>query len=272
MCMKKTTWLLVGFLVLKFILQYSLINPAYDLQRDEYLHLDQGDHLAWGYISVPPVTSWISYLIKLLGGSVFWVKFFPLLFGCLTLILLWKIVELLKGGTFAFLLTGTAFLLSPILRLNILFQPNSLDVFAFTWVYYSLTQFFTSGKNKWLYITSVAAAFGFLSKYNIAFLLASLAPALLLTKKRVVFANKHLYIAAVIALLLISPNLIWQYRNNFPTLHQLKELQDTQLVHVNRTDFLKEQLLFTIGAFFIFMAAFIGFAIYKPFSKYRFIV
>jgi hypothetical protein len=270
--MKKTTWLLIALLMLKFILHYILINPVYDLQRDEYLHLDQGSHLAWGYISVPPVTSWISYLIKLLGGGVFWVKFFPLLFGCLTLILIWKIVELLKGGVFALILTGTAFLVSPVLRLNILFQPNSLDVFAYTWVYYSLIQFFTTGKSKWLYITAIAAAFGFLSKYNIVFLIAGLAPALLITKQRTLFTNKHLYIAAAVALLLISPNLIWQYQNHFPTLHQLKELQETQLVNVNRIDFLKDQFVYFISSLFIIIAALIAFAGYKPFKQYRFVL
>src|SRR5690242_17483302 len=99
--MKKTLLLFIGFLITKLVFQQLLIHPAYDLQRDEYLHLDQGKHLAWGYISVPPMTSWISYLINLLGGSVFWIKFFPALFGTLTIIVVWKIVEELGGKTFA---------------------------------------------------------------------------------------------------------------------------------------------------------------------------
>ena len=72
---------LTGFIALKFALQFILLSPEYELQRDEFLHLDQANHLAWGYLSVPPVTSWISVIIKLLGNSVFWVKFFPALFG-----------------------------------------------------------------------------------------------------------------------------------------------------------------------------------------------
>ena len=79
--MNKNTLILIGFIALKFMLQYMLISPAYDLQRDEYLHLEQANHLAWGFQSVPPFTSWISYLILLLGNSVFWIKFFPALFG-----------------------------------------------------------------------------------------------------------------------------------------------------------------------------------------------
>jgi len=97
--MTKKALILAGFIVLKFMLQYNLISPEYELQRDEYLHLDLGHHLAWGYLSVPPFTSWISRIIYLLGNSVFWVKFFPSLFGALTIIVVWKTIEELKKET-----------------------------------------------------------------------------------------------------------------------------------------------------------------------------
>ncbi|MGJ1415773.1 hypothetical protein [Sphingobacterium multivorum] len=60
----KHRFILIGLILLKFIIQYQLISPIYELQRDEFLHLDQANHLAWGYLSVPPLTSWTSYLIK----------------------------------------------------------------------------------------------------------------------------------------------------------------------------------------------------------------
>ncbi len=88
--MKKKSLILLGLILIKFVLQYILISPVYDLHRDEYLHLDQANHLAWGYISVPPVTSWIAYMIKLPGNGFFWVKFFPALFGALTIVIVWK--------------------------------------------------------------------------------------------------------------------------------------------------------------------------------------
>ena len=81
--MTRRTALLLTFIVLKFLLQYFLIIPGYDLHRDEYLHLDQGNHLAWGFVSVPPVTSWIAWLIRALGNGEWVVRFFPALFGAL---------------------------------------------------------------------------------------------------------------------------------------------------------------------------------------------
>lgn len=270
--MRKNTLILFVFILLKFVLQYLLINPAYELQRDEYLHLDQGRHLAWGYISVPPATSWISYLINALGNGVFWVKFFPALFGALTIVVVWKLIEELKGDLFACVLGALAMLTSALLRINLLYQPNSLDIFFWTLTYYALIKYFHSQKAKWLYITGLSLAFGFLSKYNIAFLAAGLLPAVLLTRHRKLFLDKHFYFALLLAFVLVLPNLFWQYQNDFPTFSQLKELSDTQLVNVNRLDFVKDQFLFFLPCIFVVFAAFISLLFYAPFTKYRFVL
>ncbi|AYN02797.1 glycosyltransferase family 39 protein [Flavobacterium sp. 140616W15] len=268
--MSKKTIILLGFILLKFILQYSLISPEYDLQRDEYLHLDQAHHLAWGYLSVPPATSWISYIILLLGNSVFWVKFFPALFGVLTLLIVWKTIEKLNGNLYALILGATCILFSSLLRINILYQPNSLDVLCWTTFYYILIQYINTEKTKWLFIGAIVFALGFLNKYNILFLLIGLLPALLLSKQRRMLTEKKLYIALAIGLVLILPNLLWQYNNHFPVIHHMKELAETQLVNMDRFDFLKKQLLYFIGSFFVLLSSLYALLFYKPFKKYRF--
>ena len=267
--MKKNTLILLAFVIVKFIIQYMLISPEYDLHRDEYLHLDQARHLAWGYLSVPPFTSWISYLIMLLGNGVFWIKFFPALFGALTMVVVWKTIEELKGNLFALLLGAVAILFSVLLRINILYQPNSLDILLWTLFYFTIVKYIDSENDQWLYLAAVTFAFGFLNKYNIVFLLLGLLPAILLTAQRKIFVKKQLYFAVVLAAIIISPNLVWQYNNNFPVFHHLEQLARTQLVNVNRIDFVKEQILFFIGSLFVIIAALISFFTYKPFKKYQ---
>jgi 4-amino-4-deoxy-L-arabinose transferase-like glycosyltransferase len=267
--LNKKSFILLLFILAKFILQYLLIHPSYDLHRDEYLHLDQAKHLAWGFDSVPPFTSWIAYIILQLGDSVFWVKFFPALFGALTIVLVWKAVERLGGNLFAQVLSAMALLLSVLLRLNILFQPNSFDVIDWPAFYYCMLLFIQTEKDKWLYAAAVVFAVGFLNKYNIAFLLIGTVPAVLLTKYRNVFANLHLYVALLMALLIVMPNLFWQFRNGLPVIHHMKELAETQLVNVKRIDFVKGQLLFFLGSFFILIAAWVSFFAYQPFRKFK---
>jgi hypothetical protein len=266
--MTKKTLILIAFIIVKFLLQYSLISNEYDLQRDEYLHLDQANHLAWGYLSVPPLTSWISTIIKLLGNSVFWIKFFPALFGALTIYVVWKAIEELGGNLFALILGATGVLLSVILRINTLFQPNSFDILSWTTLYFIIFKYFKTENSKWLYTGAVVFAIGFLNKYNIVFLLLGFFPAVLLTQRKI-FTRKSFYVAALIGFILILPNLLWQYNNHLPVVHHLEELERTQLSHVERFGFLKNQLLFFMGSLFVILGALYALIFYKPFEKYK---
>jgi hypothetical protein len=269
--MKKTILLFIVILAVKLLFQHFLIHPAYDLQRDEYLHLDQGKHLQWGYISVPPMTSWISYIIHLLGDGVFWVKFFPALFGALTILVVLKIVEELGGQFFALSLSFLALLLSVLLRINILYQPNSLDIFFWTLTYFAIIKYTNTNNRNWLYLLGVIIGFGMLAKYNISFLVIGLFIGLLLTDRKI-FLQKNFYLAAAIGFIIVLPNLLWQINNHFPTFRQLDELSRTQLVNVKRTDFVKEQILYFVNSFFIILAGLAGLLIYPAFKKYRFVL
>jgi hypothetical protein len=93
----------------------------------------------------------------------------------------------------------------------------------------------------------------------------------LLTENRKIFLNKYLYFAAIIAIIIMMPNLIWQYQNGFPVIWHMKTLSKLQLVHVNRLDFIKEQFLFFLGSLPVLLAAFYAFFVYQPFRNYRII-
>lgn len=263
---------LFGFILIKFALQYRLIDSSYNLHRDEYLHLDQAHHLAWGYISVPPLTSWFSYLIYLLGYTEFWVKFFPALFGALTILLVWKTIESLGGNLFACALAATALTFSALARLNLLFQPNSFDILAWTFIFYTLVKHLQSGKISWFYWMGIGFGFGFLNKYTVLFLALGLALGLLMTPERKIFKNPHLYGGLGLGFLIALPNILWQISNDFPVVWHMKMLSKYQLVNVNRMDFLAEQPLFFLGSIFILIASFISFFSHTPFKKYRFLL
>ena len=263
--------LLIFFLVFKLTFNYWAIYAGYDLHRDEYLHLDQANHLAAGYLSVPPFTAFISLLIKVLGGGMFWVRFFPALFGALTMLVIWKTVELMKGGWYAQLIAGLLFLCSAMSRINTLFQPNSADILAWSLIFYLLILYVKNGNSRLLLWLGVTAGIAFLNKYNVLFLAVGLMPALLISSKRKIFLEKYLYGGLLIAFLLVLPNLIWQIRNGMPVIHHMKELADTQLVNVDRMGFVAEQLKFFIFGTLIWVAGLLAFIWYVPFRPYRFI-
>jgi len=267
----RNTAILTCFVLLKFVLQYVLVDGAYDLHRDEFLHLDQANHLAAGYVSVPPFTAFVAWVIQALGNSYFWVRFFPGLFGALTIVVVWFIVGELKGGLYAKILAVTAILLSAMLRINMLFQPNSFDVLCWALTLYLFIRFIHTQQAKWLYWLGAVIGFGFLNKYTILFLVAGLAVALILSPYRKLFAQKQLYIAAVIAFIVALPNIVWQVQHNFPVVAHMQELKATQLVNVKPSDFIKDQFLFFIGGIFVWVSALVAFIVYRPFKPYRFV-
>ncbi|WP_026951322.1 ArnT family glycosyltransferase [Algoriphagus mannitolivorans] len=242
--MKKESILLSLFILAKFALQYLAVHPDYDLQRDEFLHLDQAKHLAWGYLSVPPFTSWNSVLIYWLGGGEFWVRFFPTFYGVLTLVLMWDLVKRLGGGLFAQSLSAIFLLCSAMIRLNLLYQPNSVDILCWTLVIYTVARWEKEPNPKWLYFLGASLGIGMLNKYSIAFLGIGVLLSLLLFRPRL-FRKKHFYGGLGLALLLFLPNLIWQITHGFPVLTHMRLLTQYQLVNNSAGGFLMEQALFT---------------------------
>jgi hypothetical protein len=255
--------------LLKFVSGYLLYNSVYDLQRDEYLYLDQGRHLAWGYLEVPPLIAAQGWVSMALGGSFFWVKFWPYLWGAATLYLLMRLVQRLGGGWFATVLAGICYLGTAYARLNLLFQPNSFEVFGFVFCLYWLVRYFQEAKPRYLYLLGLGLGLSLLNKYTTLFFIAALGGALLLTPGRRLLLNKHFWGAAGLGLLVWLPNLVWQISHGIPFLHHMRLLHDTQLVHVGAADFWKPQLLMCFAALWVWVPGLLALLLSKAFRPYR---
>ena len=214
--MKKSNSLIYLLAIIKFILPYLLQSSYYEPHRDEFLYLAEGHHLAWGFMEVPPMLSIFAWLTHFLGDGMFWIKFWPNMFGDLTFIVSAKIVQKLGGGLFAIFLVFLPFIFGVYLRLFFLFQPNTPEVFFWTMIAYSVLRYIQTDKNKYLYFLGVSVGLGMLSKYSVAIFLVSILAGLLMSKQRKIFSNKHLYYAGIIALLLFLPTILWEYNHHFP--------------------------------------------------------
>ena len=264
-------WILLLLIIIKLILQVVVVNPVYELHRDEFLYLNQADHLAFGYICVPPFMAFISKIIYLLGGSIFWIRFFPALFGALTIIFTWLIVESVGGSLFSRIVAGSALVFSTLVRINILYQPNSFDILTWTIIFYFLIKYIQSEKTKWLYYLALIIAAGFYNKYNLVFILAGLVIGFLLTDQRKIFVKPAFGKAMIISLILLSPNIIWQIQNHFPVFQHMKVLKHNQLDNNTSIGFLRSQLMFFFGSLPLIAGASIALFTFKSFRNYRFI-
>ncbi|NJN24510.1 MAG: hypothetical protein HC819_00170 [Cyclobacteriaceae bacterium] len=114
-------------------------------------------------------------------------------------------------------------------------------------------------------------ALGFYNKYNLVFLIVGLAAGLILTSQRAVFTRSGLYLAALLCILLLLPNILWQINHQFPVLLHMRVLHQRQLVHVDRLGFLLDQIKFGLLGFLAIPALW-GLVFYKPFRPYRFVL
>jgi hypothetical protein len=213
----------------------------------------------------------ISKIVWLLGGGIFWIRLFPALFGALTIVFTWLIVESLGGSLFSKILASGAIVFSALMRINILYQPNSFDILAWTIIFYFLIKYIQSEKTKWLYYLAVIIAAGFYNKYNLVFLLAGLVIGFLFTDQRKIFAKPALWKAMIISLILLSPNIIWQVINHFPVFQHMKVLKHNQLDNNSSLGFLKSQIFFFLGSLPLTFGAIIAFIFFKPMKPFRFI-
>jgi len=241
-------WLVYGLALVKFVLPFLLQHPVYEPHRDEFLYLAEGRHPAWGYLGAPPLLSVLAWISNGFGAGFFWIKFWPALFGAMTYVLVGRLILLLGGGRFAVILGFLPFVFGVFLRIHFLLSPDFLAVYFETLMVYGLVRYYRKGRIAGLYLTGIGFGLGVLSHYSVLVFTAWLVLALLLTPERKVLKNSHFYMAFLIGLLLLVPNLLWQAVHDWPVLSGSGRNGNA------RTAFLRDLLLFNLPGLFIWGA------------------
>lgn len=269
--MKQANRLLYFLAIVKFIVPFLLQNSIYEPHRDEMLYVAEGNHLAWGFMEVPPLLSLFAWTTHLFPNSVLWLKFWPSIFGSLTLILSGKIVISLGGRTFAIILVFLSFLFGAFLRMYFIFQPNFLEIFFWTAIVFTIIRFIQTKQVIWLYLLGICCGLGMLSKYSVIFYIVSLLLGLLLSEQRIIFKNKHLYFSVIIGIVLFLPNFIWQYQHHFPVAFHMNKLQQTQLQYISKSSFLIDQIIMNFPVVFVWLTGLLALLFVRSLKDFRFV-
>lgn len=264
-------WYLILALALLKLIIHFITSTNYGLQRDAYLYLAEAHHLSFGYMSIPPMTPVLIRIMEFIfGDSVFAVRILPALIGALTIVVIGKIVLEFGGKRWAILLACVSFLASPaFLRSNSLLQPVSLN--QFFWLislYVVLKMVKTRNTEYWAYL-GIIWGLAFLNKYSIVFLALAVFLGLLVTKRRFLIQSPNILIGIGFGLLIVSPNLYWQFSHDWPVFTHMIELIKNQLVNVNIVDFLIMQLFMNANALLIWFTGFLFLLFSREEKSYR---
>jgi hypothetical protein len=265
--------LLILVLALISISIHLFVINNLEYHRDELLYFSLGLHPAAGYATVPPLIGWIAWLMEtLFGYSVFAVRLFPALLSGAMIFLAASMVKELGGSQYAAFLAAQGLLISNFfLRTFSLYMPVFIDIFLWTLCIYLIIKYINSKKGKFLLIFGIIAGIALLNKYLVGLLFAGIIIIIPFTEHREVFSKKMFWAGIVAGFIIFLPNLIWQVSKGFPVFHHITELYDTQLVHMDYSLFLKEQLLMPITGTVFTIPGLIFLLLNKKIKKFRFL-
>jgi len=267
----QVSWKWIGVIALVRLILHVVVADQYGFHRDEYLYLAQTEHLAWGFMEVPPALAFLGAGIRFFGDGIIWIKFIPALFGCAMIFMIAKMVADLGGKHWAQITAVLAFAVVPaFLRTHHLFQPVFLNQFMWTLLTFLVVRLLVTENKYYWYGIGATIGVGMLTKYTMAFPVAGLLSGVLLTPQRYWLSRKEPYLAALLALFILLPNIYWQYSHNWPIINHMNELRETQLVNVRPTFFLTMQFLMLFAASLLWSPGLISFFT-KAQSKFRMI-
>lgn len=241
----KLAWSWIAWVLAAKIILHFFTNGNYSYHRDELLYLALGNHPDFGHWSNGPLIGWTSWFIQhVLGDSPFMIRFIPTLLGCGLIVLAAAMARDMGSGKWGQFLAALSILVSPMyLRASTMFQPVIFDVFLWTSFTYLLVRYLHTEERKYIIGFGVAFGISLLNKYTPVFYLIALVLALLATPHRTLLLKKETGMAALVALLIFLPNLLWQKAYNFPVIQHMEDLSSSQLANIKPVNFLLDQLL-----------------------------
>ncbi|KTD42154.1 glycosyltransferase family 39 protein [Legionella parisiensis] len=193
-----------------------LIAPINVLSLDTYYYWDWSRHLALSYYDGSPM---IAYFIRiatsLFGNNLFALSCVGITVSALSSWLIYKSARFFLSQKASFI-AMLSWLFSPLVTLDILRQTTYDTPLALFWAstLYFTVKFIQTNRVRDLYFIGVSAGLMMLSKYSGIVLILSLLIFLIFTY-RSVFKTKHFYFATLLAIIIFSPVILWNYQNNW---------------------------------------------------------
>lgn len=244
---QKNNNLILFLMALGAVIIHIALNGQYGFHRDELDFIMNARQLDWGYVSYPPITPFFARVgLELFGESLRGLRVLSAIAQGVVMFLAGLMARDMGGKRKAQILTALAVFIAPIS----LFGGTVIMYFAFDYVWWVMVAYFTvrllatDDARYWLGI-GTGIGLGMMTKYTMAFWVAGLVVAVLVTPARKYLKSKWLYLGAGLALLIFLPNLIWQYQHGFIAFDYLSAIHARDVQWGRADEFLPEQLYLT---------------------------
>ena len=200
-----------------FAIVHCATASYYDAQRNELYFLACGWHPDFGYVDQPPLVPLIAAATQIFGVNI-WMLRLPATLAAVGLVFLCAaLARLCGGGQRAAAIAAIAAGIAPgIAALGSHLTTSTFEPIAWTAAAFLLTRALLQEKRSDLIWLGAVAGAAMEAKWGIAIWLVALGAGVLMTSARRMLTWRELWIGAAIAVGLTMPNLLWQWRHDWP--------------------------------------------------------
>jgi 4-amino-4-deoxy-L-arabinose transferase-like glycosyltransferase len=242
--LRRSGWVLLPIALAQFALH--LWTNAHDsIFRDEMYYLAAGQHLAGGYVDFPPFVALVAAFSRaLFGTSPLAIRLMPALAGAAIVLLTADMVAMLGGGLADQALAATAIAVGPVF----IGSSGLLTMDAFDQLWWALAAWVllrmikTQQPRLWLFF-GLVAGLGLLTKLTMGFCVLALVIGLLLSQERWLLFNPLIILGGAIALVIVSPYLVWQVQHGFPILEFTKAYASGKTFQATPLEYFGQQVM-----------------------------
>ncbi|HLB56498.1 MAG TPA: glycosyltransferase family 39 protein [Coxiellaceae bacterium] len=205
------TSLLILFIGTFFIFPNQLFDTVY--------YWTWSKHLAASYLDGPPMIAYaISGITHIFGDRIASLNLLAFIFLILSGFVVYKIARIFSEKEHALMIMAL-WMFYPFSTIRFLYMSLTLDnvemLFSLIIIYFACCLIKTKN-NHYIYYLGFSCGLGLLAKYNVIFLIIAILIYFACDADlRYVYRRKEVYIATIIALILFSPVLIWNYQHHF---------------------------------------------------------
>ena len=202
-----------------------LVANAYGFHRDELYFIVAGRHPDWGYVDQPPLTPILSAAaVALLGVSPIAIRILPALVVGACILLAASMARQMGGGRRAQEVAALTVALSGFLMAGHIAATATYDLLAWTVICWLVVRILGGADPRLWLLVGVAFGLALLNKYTVALLGIGLVAGILLERRWAIVRSPWPWAAAIIALAIASPNLLWQAAHAFPQLEMARHI------------------------------------------------
>ena len=230
---------------------HLLTNGRYGFHRDELQFLSDGRHLDWGFVAYPPLTPFLERIsLGIFGLSLVGLRLFSVIAQCIAIVVTGLMAREFGGRRWAQAAAALGVAVSPLpLFEGTEFQYTTFDYLWWVLIAYFVLRLLNTEDPRWCLAIGAVIGVGLMTKYSIIFFVAGLVVGLLLTPARRFLATRWFWVGAGLALLICLPNLIWQVRHNFISLHFLHYIHTRDVCEGRASGFWRYQFLVCANRF-----------------------